>query len=72
MTEMLGDAIVVLNSLFSLWELIFNAIAVFELIKSCSMAVVVDPEGSWRNTGSYNVRPTPPRLMVVATAAGGS
>ena len=37
------DAIVALNGIFSPCELIFNVNAVFELIKSRSMAVAVDP-----------------------------
>ena len=37
------DAIVALNCIFSPCELIFNVNAVFELIKSLSMAVAVDP-----------------------------
>ena len=36
------DAIVALNGIFSPCELIFNVNAVFELIKSRSMAVAVD------------------------------
>ena len=68
------DAIVALNGIFSPCELIFNVNAVFELIKSRSMAVAVDPSvgilgGTLVALMSFH---TPPRLTVVATAAVGS
>ena len=68
------DAIVALNGIFSPCELIFNVNAVFELFKSCSMAVAADPSVGILGGTLVALMPvhTPPRLTVFATAAVGS